>query len=65
MKARDLTKVLKTYTSGWLLLDSNDNVVAHTNTFKGIAGKLKASKNKNVHIMSAYPKRLGFVGLHP
>ena len=65
MKARDLTKVLQTYTSGWVLLDDHDKVLAHTKTFEEITTKLKTFQDRNVHIMSAYPKRLGFVGLHP
>jgi len=60
MKAVDLTKLLKSYKSGWVAINTKNNkVVAHEKTFEKISDEVKDSKN--VLLVPASKKYFGFV----
>lgn len=63
MKAIDLRKPLKEYSSGWIALDDKKRVVvAHARTFAAIVEKAKKIKqNKNVVLLPAAKSYFGFV----
>lgn len=60
MKTIDLTKSLKSYTSGWVALDEKNNVVAQAKSFRDISEKVKDKKSE-VILMPASDNYFGFI----
>jgi len=59
MKTIDLTQSLKKYTSGWVAIDKNRQVIAHAKTFESITKKIQ--KNPEVLLIPASKDYFGFV----
>jgi hypothetical protein len=60
MKAIDLRDTLKPYTKGWIAINTKTNkVVAHADSFKVIAEKIK--NIKNILLVPASKDYFGFV----
>lgn len=59
-KAVDLTKILKSYTSGWVAIHEKTNkVIAHTKDFHSIAEKVRGKKD--ILLIPASPTYFGFI----
>lgn len=60
MKAIDLRKSLKPYTSGWVAVNKKTNeVVTHAKDFKSIAQKV--GKGKDILLIPASDNYFGFI----
>ena len=60
MKALDLTKSIKKYSTGWVAIDEKTSkVVAHAKDFKTITKKVK--KAEHIFVMPASEEYFGFI----
>ncbi|KKR32914.1 MAG: hypothetical protein UT63_C0028G0003 [Candidatus Gottesmanbacteria bacterium GW2011_GWC2_39_8] len=62
MKAINLSKSLQKYTSGWVALDKENNVVAHAKVFSDLLDILKNKvKEKDLTVMAASDNYYGYI----
>ena len=64
MKATNLAKILKNYTSGWVSISKDyKRVIASGKTLKSLLVKLAKKKNPDGYLMRAVKDYSGYVGV--
>lgn len=64
MKAINLTKILKNYTSGWVSVSKNNRkVIASGRTLRALLNKLEKMGNPEGYLLKAAKDYSGYVGV--